>query len=311
MTQRDFIGYGKRPPHAAWPGQARVALQIVVNYEEGAERSVLDGDETCEVLNSDLVGAAAVRGRNVSVESLYEYGSRAGFWRLMALFEARRLPVTIFAVAMAMQRNPEATAAMVESGHEIACHGWRWIDYQAVPEQVERAHMAQAVAAMRAMTGQAPVGWYTGRASVNTRRLLVEHGGFLYDADSYADDLPGWVRVGHQQHLVVPYAFDTNDMRFQRGGGFVFGDDFARYCIDAFDRLHAESARAPRMLSIGLHTRMIGRPARIGGLEAFLDHALSRGGVWFATRARIARAWRAGLGLPDWTPRPCPPDFAP
>jgi putative urate catabolism protein len=264
-----------------------------MNYEEGGERSVLEGDSTCEVLNSELVGATAVAGRNVSIESMYEYGSRAGFWRLMSMFEVRQLPITIFGVATAMECNPEATAAMVESGHEIACHGWRWIDYQGVPEEVEREHMRLATASITRMTGKAPVGWYTGRASVNTRRLLVEHGGYLYDADSYADDLPTWVEVAARRHLVVPYAFDTNDMRFAMPAGFTNGTQFFEYLRDTFDVLYAEGADAPKMMSVGLHCRLAGRPGRMAAVARFLDHVERHDKVWICRREDIARHWMA------------------
>lgn len=291
MTHRDFVGYAGRPPMAQWPGGARLALQIVMNYEEGAERSVEDGDDTCEVLNCELVGANPVAARNVSIESMYEYGSRTGFWRLMDVFRRRDLPITIFGVAQAMERNPEATAAMVESGHEIACHGLRWIDYQGVPESVEREHMRRAVKILQSLTGKAPVGWYTGRASVNTRRLVVEHGGFLYDADSYADDLPGWVNVEARQHLVVPYAFDTNDMRFASPAGFTNGTQFFEYLRDTFDLLYAEGADTPRMMSVGLHCRLVGRPGRLVALLRFLDHVERHDRVWICSREEIARHW--------------------
>jgi len=296
VNPRDFTGYGKRQPHPQWPGNARVALQIVMNYEEGSESSVLEGDATSEALNSELVGATPVHGRNVSVESLYEYGSRAGFWRLMDLFQARQLPITIFGVAMAMENNREATAAMVESGHEIACHGWRWINYQAVPEDVEREHMRRATASITAMTGKVPAGWYTGRASVNTRRLVVEHGEFLYDADSYADDLPSWVNVGGKRHLVVPYAFDTNDMRFAMPAGFTNGTQFFEYLRDTFDVLYAEGAVAPKMMSVGLHCRLAGRPGRMAAISRFLDHVARHDKVWICRREDIARHWIATHG---------------
>lgn len=289
---RDCVGYGRTPPRADWPGDARIALQFVLNYEEGAESCILHGDEHSEVLNSDLVGAAAARGRNMSMETLYEYGARAGFWRLMRLFAERQLPVSIFGVAMAMERNPEAVAAMVEAGHEIACHGWRWIDYQPVSEATEREHMRRAVASIKAMTGSAPLGWYTGRASANTRRLVVEHGGFLYDSDSYADDLPGWVKVAGKPHLVVPYAFDTNDMRFAMAAGFTNGTQFFEYLRDTFNVLYAEGEERPKMMSVGLHCRLAGRPGRYAALSRFLDHVARHEKVWICRRDEIARHWR-------------------
>lgn len=291
MSSRDFVGYAGRPPNAQWPCGARLALQIVMNYEEGGERSIEEGDETCEVLNCELIGATPFRGRQVSIESMYEYGSRTGFWRLMDVFNRRKLPITIFGVAQAMERNPEATAAMVESGHEIACHGWRWIDYQSVPEAVEREHIERAVSTLKTLTGKHPVGWYTGRASVNTRRLVAEHGGFLYDSDSYADDLPNWIQVEGRQHLVVPYAFDTNDMRFASSGGFTNGTQFFEYLRDSFDILYAEGADTPRMMSVGLHCRLVGRPGRLAALLKFLDHVEKHDRVWICRREEIARHW--------------------
>jgi putative urate catabolism protein len=291
MSTRDFIGYAGRPPHPHWPKDARMALQIVLNYEEGSERSVEDGDDTCEVLNCELVGATPVAGRNVSIESHYEYGARAGLWRLLDLFRERHLSITVFGVASALQRNPEAVAAMLRDGHEMACHGWRWIDYQDVPVEVEREHIRLATEALRELTGKQPVGWYTGRASVNTRRLVVEHGGYLYDADSYADDLPGWVQVQGKQHLVVPYAFDTNDMRFSMAAGFTNGTQFLDYLRDTFDVLYAEGARAPKMMSVGLHCRLAGRPGRFAALQRFLDHVAKHDRVWICTREAIARHW--------------------
>jgi len=291
---RDMVGYGRNPPDANWPGSARLALQIVLNYEEGAERSILHGDGESETLNSEIVGAVAFPGaRHMSMESLYEYGSRAGFWRLMRLFDERRIPITIFGVAMALERNPDAVAAMVAGGHEIACHGWRWIDYQFVDPDTEREHLRTAVESIRRMTGSAPLGWYTGRASPGTRRLVVEHGGFLYDADSYADDLPYWVRVSGRPHLVVPYAFDTNDMRFAMANGFNTGEAFCAYLRDTFDVLYAEGAARPAMMSVGLHCRLVGRPGRSAGLRRFLDHVQRHDGVWICRRIDIARHWRA------------------
>ena len=291
---RDLAGYGRNPPHARWPGGARIALQFVLNYEEGGENSILHGDEASEAFLSEIVGAQPFAGeRHMSMESLYEYGSRAGVWRVLRLFAERRLPLTIFAVGMALERHREAAAAFVEAGHEIASHGWRWIDYRRVPEAVEREHIARAVQSLREITGSAPLGWYTGRTSVNTRRLVVEHGGFLYDADSYADDLPYWETVAGRAHLVVPYTLDTNDMRFATAQGFNSGDQFFAYLRDAFDTLYREGEEAPKMLSIGLHCRLVGRPARMAALARFLDHVQRHERVWICRRVEIARHWIA------------------
>ena len=300
-TPRDLVGYGRLPPHPRWPGNARIALQFVLNHEEGAENSVLHGDAASETFLSEIIGAQAFPMRHLSMESLYEYGSRAGLWRVLRAFEQRQLPLTIFAVAMALQRHPEATAAFRELGHEIACHGLRWISYQLVDEATEREHMAEAVEIIRELTGDAPLGWYTGRDSPNTRRLLVEHGGFIYDADSYADDLPYWTQVetssGRAPHLVVPYTLDTNDMRFAAAQGFNSGTQFYDYLKDAFDSLYREGdpngLDAPKMLSIGLHSRIIGRPARIAALERFLDYVLAHDRVWICRRVDIANHWLA------------------
>jgi allantoinase len=298
---RDMIGYGAHPPHARWPGGARIAVQFVLNYEEGAESSVLHGDAAAETFLSDIVGAQPFPARHLSIESLYEYGSRAGLWRLLRLFRERHVPVTVFGVAMALERNPAAVAAMLEDGHEIASHGWRWISYQQIDEATERAHIARAVETIARLTGRAPEGWYTGRDSPNTRRLVVEHGGFLYDADSYADDLPYWVEVatrhGSKPHLVVPSALDTNDMRFAMAQGFNSGGQFYAYLRDAFNVLYAEGdpagLDAPKMLSIGLHCRLIGRPGRLAALARFLDHIGRHDGVWIARRIDVARHWIA------------------
>ncbi|MDL2356938.1 MAG: allantoinase PuuE [Pseudomonadota bacterium] len=298
---RDLIGYGPTPPHPAWPGQARIALQFVLNYEEGGENNVLHGDPASETFLSEIIGAAAFPMRHMSMESLYEYGSRAGLWRVLRLFEERRLPLTVFGVAMALQRNPEAVAAFGQLGHEIACHGLKWISYQNIDEATERAHMAEAVQIMRALTGAAPLGWYTGRDSPNTRRLLVEHGGFAYDADNYGDDLPFWQQVAHDgvvtPHLVVPYTLDTNDMRFAAMQGFNSGTQFFDYLKDAFDVLYAEGdpdgLNAPKMLSVGLHCRIVGRPGRAAALARFLDYVQAHDRVWIARRIDIADHWRA------------------
>jgi putative urate catabolism protein len=291
---RDMIGYGSNPPHPHWPGDARVAVQFVVNYEEGAENAVLHGDAASETFLSEIIGAAAFEGRrHMSMESIYEYGSRAGFWRLMRLFEERELPVTMFAVGMALERNPDAAKAMVELGHEIASHGWRWINYDQVDEAVERDHMHRAIASIEKLTGQRPLGWYTGRTSERTQRLVAEEGGFLYDADSYADDLPYWVKVGTQDQLIVPYTLDANDMRFATAQGFNTSDQFFAYLRDSFDTLYDEGLHAPKMMSVGLHCRLAGRPGRIAGLRHFLDHIQSRDKVWICRRVDIARHWRA------------------
>ena len=299
---RDLIGYGRTPPHPRWPGNARIALQFVVNYEEGGENSVLHGDAGSEQFLSEIIGAPAFPDRHLSMESIYEYGSRAGFWRLKRLFDERRLPVTVFGVGMALSRNPDALAAMLESGWEICSHGWRWIHYQAVDEATEREHIRLAVEAIREMTGSAPLGWYTGRDSPNTRRLIVEHGGFLYDSDYYGDDLPFWTTVRTSAgrgvpHLVVPYTLDTNDMRFASAQGFNSGTQFFEYLRDAFDVLYAEGdpdgLDQPKMLSIGLHCRLIGRPGRIASLQRFLDYVAGRDDVWITRRIDIARHWIA------------------
>jgi putative urate catabolism protein len=291
---RDLIGYGRRPPRADWPGGARLALQVVLNYEEGGERSILHGDDESECFLQEVVGTQPLKGvRDIEVESLYEYGSRAGFWRLMRLFERYRLPVTVFAVAQALQRHPDAAAALVEAGHEIASHGLKWIDYQFVDEAVERAHMKAAVDILTKLTGQRPLGWYTGRVSPQTRRLAAEEGGFLYDADSYADDLPYWEEVAGRPHLVVPYTLDANDMKFATSQGFSTGEDFYAYLRDAFDVLYAEGEERPKMLSVGLHCRLAGRPGRTKGLMRFFDHVVAHDRVWICRRVDIARHWRA------------------
>ena len=288
---RDMIGYGATPPDPQWPGGARLALQIVLNYEEGAERSALHGDAASETFLSEITAAEAYPARHLSMESLYEYGSRAGVWRLLRVFQQRKLPITVFGVAMALERNPEATAAMVEAGHEIASHGWRWISYQSVDAATEREHIALAVRSIEKLTGQRPLGWYTGRDSPNTRRLVVEHGGFLYDADSYADDLPYWQTVNGKPHLIVPYTLDCNDMRFATPAGFSTGDEFFAHLRDSFDVLYREGERAPKMMSVGLHCRLAGRPGRSGALERFLDHVQRHDKVWICRRIDIARHW--------------------
>jgi len=310
---RDLVGYGRDPPHARWPGGARVAVQFVLNFEEGAENNVLHGDASSEVFLSEIINAQAFPMRHMSMESLYEYGSRAGLWRILRAFERRRLPLTVFAVAHAVQRHPDAVAAFKELDHEIACHGLRWISYQQVDVATERAHMAQAMTALREIFGTSPLGWYTGRDSPQTRRLVVEHGGLVYDADSYADDLPYWTEVAvgdgpdaeRKPHLVVPYALDTNDMRFATAQGFNSGTQFFDYLRAAFDTLYAEGdpdgLDRPKMLSVGLHCRLAGRPGRVAALEHFLDHVLRHERVWICRRIDIARHWIATH------PQPAPP----
>jgi len=294
---RDLAGYGRNPPHARWPGQARVALQFVLNYEEGGENCVLHGDAASEQFLSEIVGAAAYPARHMSMESIYEYGSRVGVWRILREFEKRGLPLTVFGVAMALQRSPEVTQAFVELGHEIACHGLRWIHYQSMDIETERAHMREAVQIFRELTGSAPLGWYTGRDSPNTRQLVVEHGGFAYDSDYYGDDLPFWTEVEtgagvKAPHLVVPYTLDSNDMRFATPQGFNTSEHFFQYLKDSFDVLYEEGEEAPKMLSIGMHCRLLGRPGRIRALQRFLDYVQSHDRVWICRRIDIAEHWR-------------------
>ncbi|WP_067702754.1 allantoinase PuuE [Nocardia jejuensis] len=290
---RDLVGYGPTPPHPQWPGEANIAVQFVLNYEEGGENSVLDGDPGSETFLSDIVPAQSFPDRHMSMESIYEYGSRAGLWRVLRMFEQRDIPLTIFAVARALERNPEAVAAFTRLGHEIACHGLRWISYQDVDAETERAHLREAVAIITRLFGEAPKGWYTGRDSPRTREIVSAHGGFVYDSDSYADDLPYWVKVGERDQLVVPYTLESNDMRFSSPAGFANGEEFFSYLRDAFDVLYAEGeAGAPKMLSVGLHCRIIGRPARAKSLERFLDYVRSHDRVWLARRIDIAEHWR-------------------
>jgi len=290
---RNMLGYGQKPPHPEWPGKSRIAVQFVINYEEGGENCILHGDPGSETFLSEIIGAPPFAGaRHMSMESIYEYGSRAGFWRLHRLFTSRNIPVTIFGVAMALERNLEAVEAMLQADWEIASHGYRWIDYKNIPEDIEREHMAKAIDIHTRVTGSRPLGWYTGRTSSNTQRLVQEAGGFLYDADSYADDLPYWVETpAGDPHLVVPYTLDTNDMRFASPQGFNSGEQFFAYLRDAFDVLYAEGEASPKMLSIGLHCRLIGRPGRTASLEKFIDYVNSHADVWLCRRIDIARHW--------------------
>jgi allantoinase len=294
---RDLKGYGRKPPHANWPGRARIAVQFVLNYEEGGENSVLHGDAGSEQFLSELFSPPAFPDRHLSLEGIYEYGSRVGVWRLLREFEKRGLPLTVFGVGMALERCPEVTAAFKELGHEIACHGWRWINYQTIDEAVEREHMARGMEAIERITGERPLGWYTGRDSPRTRRLVADHGGFEYDSDYYGDDLPFWLQVEKTDgslapQLVVPYTLDSNDMRFALPQGFSQGDDFFTYLRDSFDVLYAEGEEQPSMLSVGMHCRLLGRPGRMRALQRFLDHIEQHDRVWVTRRLDIARHWK-------------------
>ena len=294
---RDLIGYGRHPVLAHWPGGARLAVQFVLNYEEGGENAVLHGDAGSEQFLSEIIGAPAYAARHMSMESIYEYGSRAGGWRILREFERRGLPLTVFGVAMALERNPEFARACVELGHEIASHGWRWINYQEIAPEVEAEHMRICMEIIERVAGQRPLGWYTGRDSPATRRLVAEYGGFLYDADHYGDDLPFWTEVAFQDgsrapHLIVPYTLDTNDMRFATPQGFNTAEQFFGYLRDAFDVLYEEGAETPKMMSIGMHCRLLGRPGRFKALQLFLDHLAKHDRVWVTRRVDIARHWR-------------------
>jgi allantoinase len=290
---RDLIGYGANPPHPKWQGDAKIALQIVLNYEEGSEYSIPDGDDTSEIYLREVPGSSMGKGmRDLQVESVYEYGSRAGFWRLMRLFKAKDIPVTIFGAALALERNPAAVDAIVDAGYDICCHGWRWIGYHLLDEAEEREHIQKAVASLKKLTGDRPLGWYCRYApSLNTRRLIVEQGGFLYDSDAYNDDLPYWVEVENKPHLVIPYTLDNNDMKYCVAPGFNSGNDFYTYLKDAFDVLYAEGETAPKMMSVGLHARLAGKPGRIAALSRFIDYVQSHEQVWICRRLDIAQHW--------------------
>ncbi|MFA0159462.1 allantoinase PuuE [Vibrio sp. 10N.261.46.A3] len=289
---RNLIGYGATPPNPQWPGNARVAVSFVLNYEEGGERCLLHGDDESEAFLSEIPSAQPIKGeRHISMESIYEYGSRAGVWRVLRLFDEYEIPLTVFAVAMAIERHPDVAKAMVEAGHEICSHGYRWIDYQYIDESEERDHMTKAIEIIQQVTGQRPQGWYTGRTGPNTRRLVAEEGGFLYDSDAYDDDLPYWhTETGHPQ-LVIPYTLDVNDMRFSTAQGFNSGEQFFQYLKDTFDTLYMEGETAPKMMSVGLHCRLIGRPGRIAALRRFLDYVKQHDSVWLCRRIDIANHW--------------------
>jgi putative urate catabolism protein len=289
-SPRDLVGYGERPPAPQWPHNARLAVSFVLNYEEGGESTPLEGDPASEAFLHEVVGAPPTVGRrNLNTESMFEYGSRAGFWRIHRTFVKHGLPLTVYAVAQALERNPAAARAMVDAGWEVASHGQRWIDYAEMPEDEERDHVRRAIATIERATGQRPVGWYTGRISENTRHLVTSEGGFLYDSDSYADELPYWVETGGEPVLIIPYTLDANDFKFVLPGGFVTAEDFFAYLRDSFDQLYEEGGR---MLSVGLHCRIVGRPGRARGLDRFLEHVRRHDAVWVATRAQIAEHWR-------------------
>lgn len=290
---RDLIGYGAQPPQAQWPGGARIALQFVLNYEEGGENAVLHGDSASEAFLSEIIGALPVPdARHMSMESIYEYGSRVGVWRILDLFRRHDMPLTVFGVAMALERHPAVVEAFLKDGHEIASHGWRWINYQEVPREIEREHMQRAIDIHRRITGERPLGWYTGRTSPNTRQLVVEDGGFVYDADDYNDELPWYDTRYRKPQLIVPYTLDANDMRFATAQGFHTGEQFYTYLKDSFDTLYAEGAHTPRMMSVGLHCRLIGRPGRFAALERFVKYVQRQSKVWCARRIDIARHWQ-------------------
>ena len=290
---RDLVGYGANPPHPKWPGNAKIALQIVLNYEEGSEYSIPDGDDTSEIYLREVPGSSMGKGmRDLQVESVYEYGSRVGFWRLMRLFKEKDIQVTIFGAALALERNPAAAKAIVEAGYDICCHGWRWIGYHLLDEAEEREHIQKAIVSLKELTGDRPLGWYCRYApSVNTRRLVVEEGGFLYDSDAYNDDLPYWVEVEGKSHLVIPYTLDNNDMKYCVAPGFNSGNDFYTYLKDAFDVLYAEGETSPKMMSVGLHARLAGKPGRIAALARFIDYVQNHDRVWICRRLDIAKHW--------------------
>ena len=288
---RNMIGYGAKGKSISWPNNARLALQIVLNYEEGGENCVLNGDKYSETFLSEIIGAKAIKGRHISMESIYEYGSRAGFWRLHKLFKEKNIPVTIFGVGLALEQNPEVCEAIKNGNYEVAAHGYRWIDYQDVKKSVEKKHMQQAIRTIKKIFGSRPFGWYTGRCSPNTRDLVFDEGGFLYDSDSYSDDLPYWEKRGSKRQLIIPYTLDNNDMRFATNQGFNTGDHFYNYLKDSFDALYEEGKISPKMMSVGLHCRLIGRPGRIQSLKKFLDYVLKFNDIWICKRIDIAKHW--------------------
>jgi len=290
-NSRDLVGYGEKGKKISWPNNAKLALQIVLNYEEGGENSVLNGDKYSETFLSEIIGAKAIKGRHISMESIYEYGSRSGFWRLDKLFKEKKIPVTIFGVGLALKQNSDVCNAIKNGDYEIAAHGYRWIDYQDVKKSVEKKHMQQAIKTIKDIFGSRPLGWYTGRCSPNTRDLVFDDGGFLYDSDSYSDDLPYWEYRGKKKQLIIPYTLDNNDMRFATNQGFNTGDHFYNYLKDSFDALYEEGKTTPKMMSVGLHCRLIGRPGRIQSLKKFLDYVLKFEDIWICKRIDIAKHW--------------------
>jgi putative urate catabolism protein len=286
-----MIGYGSKNVKVKWPNNARLAVQIVLNYEEGAENCVLNGDKNSEIFLSEIIGAKPIKGRNVNMESLYEYGSRAGFWRLHKLFQTKKIPITVFGVGMALEKNPDICNAIKDAGYEVASHGWRWIDYQNIKKSEEKKHMKLAIQTHKRIFGDRPSGWYTGRCSPNTRDLVMEDGGFLYDSDSYSDDLPYWETRNKKKQLIIPYTLDNNDMRFATNQGFNTGDHFFSYLKDSFDVLYEEGKTNPKMMSVGLHCRLIGKPGRVQSLKKFLDYILKHEDVWICKRIDIAKHW--------------------
>jgi allantoinase len=290
-SSRDMIGYGSNQPKISWPNKARIAIQIVLNYEEGAENCVLNGDKYSETFLSEIIGAQPIKGRHINMESLYEYGSRSGFWRLHKLFQEKKIPITIFGVGMALEKNPEICEAIKDSNYEVASHGWRWIDYQNIKKTEEKKHMKLAIQTHEKIFGERPQGWYTGRCSPNTRDLVFEDGGFLYDSDSYSDDLPYWEFRNNKKQLIIPYTLDNNDMRFATSQGFNTGDHFFSYLKDSFDTLYEEGKTNPKMMSVGLHCRLIGKPGRIQSLKRFLDYIQKHKDIWICKRIDIAKHW--------------------
>ena len=288
---RNLVGYGEKGKKISWPNNAKLALQIVLNYEEGGENSILNGDKYSETFLSEIIGAKAIKGRHISMESIYEYGSRSGFWRLDKLFREKKIPVTIFGVGLALKQNSEVCNAIKNGNYEIAAHGYRWIDYQDIKKSVEKKHMQKAIKTIKDIFGSRPLGWYTGRCSPNTRDLVFDDGGFLYDSDSYSDDLPYWEYRGKKKQLIIPYTLDNNDMRFATNQGFNTGDHFYNYLKDSFDALYEEGKTSPKMMSVGLHCRLIGRPGRIQSLKKFLDYVLKFEDIWICKRIDIAKHW--------------------